>query len=1088
MNAFVAAMNAGKAHLENREADPALASYRHAVDLEPENIGARINLALAHLLMRLKKDPQQNLQSAVENLDRALELDPDCTAAVYLRGLTHIHLNQPTEALADMENAVRLDPVTPTLRFQLGKAYEISDQTDKAEQQYIETIELDALHASAHFKLSRIALRQRRVEEGTKYNNDFLRLRELFGDASRNTEALESCRYTRAWDPAPPLEPVAESIPVRFVDVTAQWTTGLKSPTGPGYALGVIDADDDDRWDVFVAHADGNSAVWMGVDSGFQERALPPGPAKNWTDCLVGDYDNVGRDTNDDQIPDVFFDDVLLVSENGSRLLRHEGEGAFEDVSEASGVAKISATAATWVDFDHDGDLDILTAGGPGAPTRLWLNGDGVFSDNTAQAEIPTDLMGVASVAAGDLETDGAVDLILARPKDDSVLLINRRLGRFEVMPAPPGPWPTAVSTAVDDVNNDGYPDVLLLGRSEAVIVYSNGAGRKRIDVSKTDPTHGLFLDYDNDGWLDLCVLGAKRPLTIWRNLGQAGFEDVSESLGLSELNIAAPRRAAFADFDNDGDGDLMLTTDRGPVFLRNDGGNANHMLRLALRGTKGNRTGLGARIEIRAGNTRISRAFSRLPVEIGIGPHEALDSVRIAWTNGVIQNEIDVHPTPGEALIVIEKVVATGSCPFLFAWDGSRFRFVTDLLGNAPMGLSAARDKFLPADPTEFVRIGDDSDFVPRNGRFVVQVNNCFREILYLDEARLIAVDHPAGTEVHSRDKICMPPFPPSELWGLRPLAPLQSARGDDGTDWTQTLSRIDHSYTRPPRLMHSQLRGIAEPYSLELDFGPLPSDRHLVLALTGWLQYGDASVNIAASQSSTLPLLFPTLEAQTTDGNWLSVDAVVGLPAGKTKTILVDLDDRLPPDTRRLRLTTTFHLHWDRAAMLEKPTALGEQRHTLRLLRADLHQRGFFEISARGPDHPTTPDYENVLSGPPWNRQPAGWCTRYGDVIPLIDRSDNRFAILNGGDEATLEFQADDLPPLPDGWQRTFFFYSVGWDKDADYNVALGDRVEPLPFHGMEDALYGKQDYPLTEGEDDWRMQYNTRYTPAVRPGTTD
>ena len=368
------------------------------------------------------------------------------------------------------------------------------------------------------------------------------------------------------------------------------------------------------------------------------------------------------------------------------------------------------------------------------------------------------------------------------------------------------------------------------------------------------------------------------------------------------------------------------------------------------------------------------------------------------------------------------------------------------------------------------------------------MQVNNCFREILYLDQVRLVAVDHPAGTEVHSRDKICFPPFPPSELWGLRPLAPLQSARGDDGTDWTETLIRIDHSFTRPPRLQHSQLRGIAKPYSLELDFGPLPSDRHLVLALTGWLQYGDASVNIAASQSSTLPLIFPALEAQTADGNWQPVDAVVGLPAGKTKTILVDLDHRLPPDAQRLRLTTTFQLHWDRAALFERPTALGEQRHTLRLIRADLHHRGFFEISARGPDRPTTPDYENVLSGPPWNRQPAGWCTRYGDVMPLIDGSDNRFAILNGGDEATLEFQADGLPPVPDGWQRTFFFYSVGWDKDADYNVALGDRVEPLPFHGMDDARYGNQEYPLTEGEVDWRLQYNTRYVPAVRPDATD
>jgi hypothetical protein len=106
-----------------------------------------------------------------------------------------------------------------------------------------------------------------------------------------------------------------------------------------------------------------------------------------------------------------------------------------------------------------------------------------------------------------------------------------------------------------------------------------------------------------------------------------------------------------------------------------------------------------------------------------------------------------------------------------------------------------------------------------------------------------------------------------------------------------------------------------------------------------------------------------------------------------------------------------------------------------------------------------------------------PAGWCTRYGSVDALVATRDNALALLNGGDELTLRFAAAGIPPKPAGAVRDFFFYSVGWDKDADFHCELGWQVEPLPWHGMEDQRYGKEIRPALEG-DGWIKRYNTRW----------
>jgi len=165
----------------------------------------------------------------------------------------------------------------------------------------------------------------------------------------------------------------------------------------------------------------------------------------------------------------------------------------------------------------------------------------------------------------------------------------------------------------------------------------------------------------------------------------------------------------------------------------------------------------------------------------------------------------------------------------------------------------------------------------------------------------------------------------------------------------------------------------------------------------------------------------------------------------------------------------------------MAEKVPNIGNEVTRLVPGRSELHWRGFSELNSQGSDVPLMPQYDLVQATPPWRRTPFGWCTRYGPVDELVKEKDNRLVLLNGGDELALSFAADKLPPKCDGFERDFFLYVVGWDKDADFHVGQGWHVEPLPFLGMEDQAYGRQMRPA-ELNDSWIAKYNTRWVGSL------
>jgi hypothetical protein len=734
---------------------------------------------------------------------------------------------------------------------------------------------------------------------------------------------------------------------------------------------------------------------------------------------------------------------------NGVTFLRNQGPGVFSDVTASLGLPELASAATSIAMGDWNGDdLPDLFIGSEGKPPRLLLNlHGGKFRASGPQVAQLTPTSDVNAPAADETST-----------------------------------WPQGSVFTIGDVDGDLRNDLVVATSAGFEIVFGGRQERGTVAAGNVAATRLQLLDYDNDGWLDLFVSGP--TLRVWRNLGRGQFREETSNLGLEKL--AGPvELICGADFDQDGDSDLLVSTgsDHALHVLRNEGASANQQIKVRLIAKRSNSSGIGTRIELVSGGWRASRIVTSVPIEIGVGHKKQIDSLAVHWAD-LLTNHGSVAVDTAKPLVLTEPEFPTGSCPYLYVWDGQRHRFVTDLLGASPAGLRLTDDRFIDADTDELVGIGDETNVQPRDGNYVLHVTDELRELLFFDEVALVVADRPADMEVHSTSKLRPgKPFVPHELVALSGRIPLRHAMRSDGMDVTELLQNTDGRRVSPLKL-RPQLRGLAEPYAVTLDFGPLDVKRPLVLALTGWLRFGGGMANVGASHDPTLPFPFPVLEAETGEDQWQRVDGVVGAPSGKTKSITVDLTGKLPAGTRRLRLSTAFEIHWDRIALFTRDEVQKVQFTHLVAASADLHYRGSGEYEDRPWDEPITPKYDRLQPGAPWLVTPTGWCTRYGDVRELVTKKDNALVIMNCGDELTLKFPLASLPPKPPGTIREFFIYSSGWDKDSDYHVAAGLTVEPIPWHGMDNQRYGQEPRPMIDG-DWWIPKYNTRWVGPITLG---
>ena len=766
--------------------------------------------------------------------------------------------------------------------------------------------------------------------------------------------------------------------------------------------------------------------------------------------------------------------DVIAWHADGVVLMKNDaaadGSRQLTPVStppELKGVR--SAVAA---DLEADGDLDLAFASAAGL--TVWKNLDGAafepLIEGLAGPDYPT---GLQSLRAVDWNRDMAMDLVGVSPQGQVGWLQNMLHLRFRWQDglagaAASGSKGAAAATdlAVADFNRDAQWDLAVAGTTGVSQIQLKNNERPETAVSNTIGTAAavqlIAADFDNDTLLDFAAAGAS-GLMLYRGHADGSFEDLSALVPAA----AGVRAATAVDLDRDGGLDLVIVKSDGTLqLLRNVGGNSNEWIEVVPRAIgedsqfqtqRVNMHGTGAVLEVRSGTDWQARVIDAPRLHIGLGKHKQVDTIRVIWTDGVPQNITDMQFLKSR-LGVLAPQILKGSCPYIYTWDGEKFSFFSDCLWAAPLGLVQASGDLAPTREWEYLLI-PGRQLQPRNDRYVIQLTEELWEAAYFDEVRLMAVDHPKDVSVFTNEKVGSPAMAAHRIHTVRNPRLPKSVVNAQGQDLLPQLVAQDQNYAQP--FQQRILQGLTDEWTMEFDFGEIPaaadgSPASVRLVLIGWVFPTDTSINTGLQQNSNLPgPQPPSLEVPAADGSWKVVQPFIGFPSGKTKAMVVDLQDAVGPQNSRIRIRSSMELYFDAAFAIvnesDSPTAVQD----CALLNADLHYRGFSkrvyaaESVFRQGHAPESYDYQTVRTEPLWNEM-LGRFTKYGQTTELLTTQDDLLVVMGPGDELTVEFSVPSTP-TPDGWIRDFVLYNVGWDKDADLSTIYGQSAEPYPTRAM-------------------------------------
>jgi len=1131
--------NIGVGYMNRFTFKQAAESFRRALELDPEFNLARINLGLALLY-------KQELPEAVRTFSEARARDSRNPHIYYGLGLTYKAMGESEPALKQFRRLLELDPDDAESYYNIGVLRGRQRRYQEAEAALRRALELKPWNTSILYNLGTILLRAGKREDGRAILERFRPLQQKGKSRSTlgfGSQYGEIGKYAFAMDYMPhfvrdgapsqngethaPFADVSVAVGLNAFAVSGNQRRSLPVPFdrgewGPdflksrllpsvGGGIALMDLDNDGKVSVIVTRFNPDLEEWQTLllrndgrgtltDISAESGLLNSG---GHVSAAVGDFDN-------DELPDIY-----LVGLGGNRLFKNRGQGRFEDVTDETGVGGGGlALSATFLDYDHDGDLDLYVCqyadvsgvpsderllfpdSLPGAPNRIFRNnGNGTFTDQTDALQIGGGKRRSVGMIASDLDIDRDIDLLVVNSDGPPQIYRNDRDAGFEEITssALSGLTDGYHSLTVVDVDRDGLMDLFLAssaGRPH-VLLRNRDSIRMVPDTRSPDLLRAFAggesygtgtLDYDNDGDLDLYLLGKDetRSGTLWENLGDGEFNFAGElhSDGTS---------AACADFDGDGRTDILyLDTSGSPHLLKNETVNHNHWLGIRLAGRNSNRAGYGSRVELRSGY-----AFVKYEVQghngylsqdspiwwLGLGSAAKADTVTIRWPGGVLQSEINVV---ADRVVRIRELDRKGtSCPLLYTWAGERFEFVTDFLGGCAIGYLTAPGQYNFPDTDEYVRI-EGSQLQPRNGKYLLNLANQLEEIIMFDQAQLLVVDHPAGTEIYPNERLMpAPPFPEFKIFTARaPQLPV-SAVDDSGNDVLPLIAEKDRTYPSGFNLL--PFKGYADGHAITLDLGPLAGAKKVVLIMDAWIDYADSTANLAASQAE-VALIPPYLQVRGGTGEWQTVVPAMGFPAGLPKAMTVDLTDKFLTGDHHVRIVTNMRIYWDR---IRVATSADEEVRITRLdpSAADLHFLGYPKYYTPDGNEPRIYDYSRIEPTEFWGTH-GGSYTRYGDVRPLLLGRDDMYVITRHGDEITVSYDAESVPALEEGWVRDFLLYADGFGKDMDINALYPEIQGPLPFHGMSRYPYpSTEKYPDDESHRRYLEEYNTRIFPDPR-----
>jgi hypothetical protein len=425
----------------------------------------------------------------------------------------------------------------------------------------------------------------------------------------------------------------------------------------------------------------------------------------------------------------------------------------------------------------------------------------------------------------------------------------------------------------------------------------------------------------------------------------------------------------------------------------------------------------------------------------MGLAGFDRIDFVSIDWSDGVFQSEIDLA---GGLHKIQETQRQVSSCPVLFAFNGRKYEFVTDLLGVGGIGYLVAPGEYAPPRPWENVELPPGM-LEARDGRYALKLGEPMEEACYLDSARLVAYDLPPGWSMTLDERMgILGPQPTGEpRFYRRELLPVRAVT-DRGEDVTQLVAAADLQAAPVGELDRRFIGRLRVPNVVTLEFAEAINGRDGVpiLVADGWIEYPYSQTMFGAWQAQA-DFTAPTMEARGADGQWRVIQEQFGYPAGMPRRMSVPLGG-LPRGTKQLRITTNQEIYWDRLAVAW-PEAMPQVSERVLDLESAVVRRCGFARRTTGAQRQPYYDYDD--RSPYWDtRHQNGYYTAFGDARTLVTETDGALAIFGPGEEVHLEFRAAQ-EPVPAGWTRRFVLETRGWCKDMDLFTGDGETVGPLP-----------------------------------------
>jgi Tfp pilus assembly protein PilF len=1061
---------------------------------------------------------QRSFDAASQRLEQARTLAPKNDAIYYLLGLVEAGKGHSAEAIANLRKAVEINPKNLIATYRLAEEIERQgDPNSDAEFQKLmqQIVQAQPDNLAALLELSRVAakrgdsavVKQSVARVGAQsqgwppeVQEQLTALEAAAAGPDPRAAAMRTTFLRNALMRLPDFRQSMAAIKPPPGDEAQPFTHFLRLET-PVFATAAADtamtfsveplADPDKtQWNWIGAISLSDAGAPTVVEANGSEVRLATGAEFPFpggaTKTLPQPEGIVAVDFNYD-----FKTDLVLAGAGGVRFYRQDKPEDFTDATAQTKLPKQIVNnhySGAWaVDIEADGDLDIVLGSSDGRTTVLRNNGDGTFT-----AIYPfTGIMGVRGMVWADLTGDGNPDASFIDGSGHLRVFLNERSGRFTEIPVPAG-LGQIKAIAAADASHTGVLDLVAVQNDGAIVSLSlKSDGRTWVmnEIARVSDAASFLAgdvrlraaDLDNNGAVDL-LLARVSPVAgnnaqealLW--LGDANAKFVAAKV------MAPPVVFDAADLNADGRLDLLgLSSDGQPMKATNHGSKdyrwqiIRPRAKQAVGDQRINSFGIGGEIEIRSGLLVQMQPITGPQVHFGLGEQSGVDVARIQWPNGSLRAEFALK---ADQEVVTEQRLK-GSCPFLFAYNGKGMEFVKDAVpwGSA-IGLRI--NNLGPANiaaTEEWYKIGRD-ELAPRDGFYDLRITGELWETYYYDYVSLMTVDHPAGTEIFTDERFAVPAVKPQVI-AVGPTHKIASAVDDNGRDVTDIVRDLDGRYL--DTFGRGQYQGITRDHYVEVDLGDnVPADGPLYLIAKGWLHPSDSSINVAVSQGQHEAPRALSLEVPDGHGGWVVARANLGFPAGRKKICLLDLTNVFREGTpHRVRLRTNLEIYWDSIewaqGLPETPVKITRLAPTV----ADLHYRGYSVIHQANDSSPEIPDYNQLAGTKQTWRDLEGYYTRYGDVRELLAAVDDRYVIMNAGDEMSFRFAVQ--PPPPAGWVRDYVIAGDGWIKDGDYNTRYARTVLPLPHHD-------RKDYNTPPGrlEDEWAYRrhpedwqnHHTRY----------